>query len=330
MEYTRWTEMLHMPPPNPNPNPPPPRDLYSHHPYTTRYPSHYSLNPQNSNPNPNRRLPIDLYASHETLYRIGRETGLRRPGIDPYHSLSPLLHRHGGGYEVHSSNVAYARHTTIDAGSMVVPSAYYQEPSGSGVAHNWGTNELVRRYATGVTISPNGAEELVPYPNSALRTNASVHPRRNESLMRGPKNMNAVQSARCEVCKIECTSKDDLDHHISGKKHKKNLEMRNQGIAPGPTAPARRSKRVSGAQGNHPVKGKAIVGQKTKRTADHRGDGETKRRKILKCGTPAVKKCTICNVVCNSEIVFGHHMAGSKHAAMMKKHAAGSGLATIH
>ena len=41
--------------------------------------------------------------------------------------------------------------------------------------------------------------------------------------------------------------------------------------------------------------------------------------------------CSICNVVCNCETVFNYHLAGQKHAAMVKKHAAaaGGGLAAV-
>ena len=51
----------------------------------------------------------------------------------------------------------------------------------------------------------------------------------------------------------------------------------------------------------------------------------------MECGAAAnaVRTCSICNVVSNTETVF--NLAGQKHAAMVKKHAAaaGGGVATV-
>ncbi|KAH7847655.1 hypothetical protein Vadar_028662 [Vaccinium darrowii] len=51
------------------------------------------------------------------------------------------------------------------------------------------------------------------------------------------------------------------------------------------------------------------IGKKTE-------DLETKTRKLMEEGVApnAVRVCTICNVVCNSDLVFAHHNVGKKHA----------------
>lgn len=61
-----------------------------------------------------------------------------------------------------------------------------------------------------------------------------------------------------------------------------------------------------------------------KRRGGHMGKIlETKRRRVLAGGADAeaVHTCQICNVVCNSAIVFNSHLAGKKHASMLKKNA---------
>ncbi|KAA8530421.1 hypothetical protein F0562_005130 [Nyssa sinensis] len=127
------------------------------------------------------------------------------------------------------------------------------------------------------------------------------------------------QSAWCEVCKIYCNSKDVLDKHKLGKKHKNNLEKLKEAIAPFPCALAESYNPASGPQEN-PDKGKSVSWQKTKKASEPVEDLETKIRKVLEGGAAAdaVRTCAICNVVCNSETVFKYHLAGQKHGAMME------------
>lgn len=48
---------------------------------------------------------------------------------------------------------------------------------------------------------------------------------------------------------------------------------------------------------------------------------ETKKRKVVEAGgaADAIRMCTICNVVCNSQTVFNSHLCGQKHLDMLKK-----------
>ncbi|KAK2997874.1 hypothetical protein RJ639_025071, partial [Escallonia herrerae] len=171
----------------------------------------------------------------------------------------------------------------------------------------------------GGTVPPNGTEQLVPavFSSSYL----PIRPSGNGTWKRGPKKLKVVQSAWCQVCKLECNSIDVLDKHKVGKKHKKKLEKLKEATVPAPTL----VNPVIGPQEN------ALSRQKPKKKANKTvEDVETKRRKVLEGGAAAaaVRTCAICNVVCNSETVFKYHLAGKKHVSMMKKHASGTGMAS--
>ncbi|RVW80930.1 hypothetical protein CK203_037344 [Vitis vinifera] len=165
--------------------------------------------------------------------------------------------------------------------------------------------------------------------NSILWTTSTVQARSSGTRKKGAKKMKIIQSAYCEVCKVDCNSDDILAQHKLGRRHKKNMEKLKDTVAPVPTVEASSDNPVIGPPEN-PNKGKAVSGKKTKATAESLEDLETKRRRIVECGAAAdaVRTCSICNVVCNSETVFNYHLAGQKHAAMVKKHAAGRGVAT--
>lgn len=213
-----------------------------------------------------------------------------------------------------------------------------------------------------------------------------------------------MQSAWCEVCRVDCNSKDVLDQHKLGKKHKKNLEklklaatvpgpsfvtppaafatpqvfviappaatVTSQGIVATPVAATSTShamtaaplgavatvpcvvasvpaietaptalpvptsvpidKPIIGPEEN-PGKPQTSSSKKARKKAAARTDNlETKRRKVLEGGAAAnsVRACSICNVVCNSDTVFNYHLAGQKHASMVKKQASHAGVAS--
>ncbi|KAL2935832.1 Zinc finger RNA-binding protein 2 [Bienertia sinuspersici] len=113
----------------------------------------------------------------------------------------------------------------------------------------------------------------------------------------------------CDVCKISCTSTDGLNIHLVGKKHQKNLQKLHNS--------------------NSSTVAPAGVGVEVKK--DNSKDVESKKRNILESGAAAnaVRTCTICKVVCNSDKVFNSHLVGHKHASMVKQAQAASASSSL-
>ncbi|KAK7304672.1 hypothetical protein VNO77_42557 [Canavalia gladiata] len=144
-----------------------------------------------------------------------------------------------------------------------------------------------------------------------------------------PKKIKVDQSAWCDVCKIKCNSRDMYFVHLTGKKHLKNLEKQSKpkieaGVG---TATANASDQATNL----------IIGPQEKPGTDkpksqkaQEMDIELKKQKVVEGGAAAaaVRICTVCNVVCNSQTVFDAHLSGHKHIAMMKKQAESIGAAT--
>lgn len=192
-----------------------------------------------------------------------------------------------------------------------------------------------------------------------MATNVTSSLSINQKVGSQKKKIKTVQSVWCEICKVDCNNKSILDQHKLGKRHKKNLRKlvaenvsiltqsssqtpaqapASANILPAPTTLALPPS-VSTASvivvpiGNLDVV-KPVSGQKARKKAAANEDLETKKRKMLEGGVAAkdVRMCTICNVVCNSEVAFTDHLAGQKHATMMKKSASATGMVvtTIH
>ena len=127
-----------------------------------------------------------------------------------------------------------------------------------------------------------------------------------------PTGIKFVQCVWCEYCKILCNSQDAYSKHIAGKKHQRNLDqlkkLNTEGSAPTTNVP-------SGAR--NPQIGPMEKVSRSKATSPK--DLETKKQKVISGGAAAgeVRTCTICNVVCNSQIAFSFHLSGQKHAAMV-------------
>lgn len=142
-----------------------------------------------------------------------------------------------------------------------------------------------------------------------------------------------MQSLRCELCKIDCSSQEIINRHLLGKRHKKNLEKleesKNAATAAAAAAAAAAAVKPEPVAGmdKTPLEDRAKLargkakGKKLTFAYKPGEDLETKKRKLLEGGTTAdsVKVCTVCNVVCNSETVYSYHLAGQKHAALLKK-----------
>lgn len=133
-----------------------------------------------------------------------------------------------------------------------------------------------------------------------------------------------TQSTYCGVCKVECNSADVLESHRQGKKHKKNMQKLQEAITPKPAKPPQSNSKKKGetpAVADSERK-EPIQEQKGKTTAPAPPENiEMKKQKVLQAGAKEseVRVCTICNIVVNNESVFNYHIAGQKHASMVKK-----------
>ncbi|TQE00013.1 hypothetical protein C1H46_014391 [Malus baccata] len=151
---------------------------------------------------------------------------------------------------------------------------------------------------------------------------AAVRSQFNGIWKKDPNKVKLVQSAWCEVCKINCNSNDAYVAHLVGKKHKKNLEQlgksKNDGSASTSNAPSAATNAIIGRTKNLGAESSTASQPQVPKE-----DLETKKKKVISGGATAsaVRTCTVCNVVCNSHKVFSSHLAGQKHAAMVKKQA---------
>ncbi|CAL0314728.1 unnamed protein product [Lupinus luteus] len=275
--------------------------------YTLSIPSypHYISYPQN--PNPSSSEP---------------EPGLNPPGVDSYTPLTTTNSITHLGHEP-IPNYSYGHAQVVDSSSLVGSSVYHLDPN----AHNWAASYYGNDPVTygAVTTTPlNVSEQLAAaYPNPAWWINTTTQPHGNETWKKYPKKVKTsiVQPAYCEVCKIECTSVEVLHQHKLGKKHKKNLETLRESLKPFQSHPSGSSDPFIGPQVQNDTS-KSASGSKSKRkTVETPEDLEKKKRKVLEGGAAAeaVRICAVCNVVCNSAIVYEYHLKGQKHAAMMKK-----------
>ncbi|KVI09083.1 Zinc finger, U1-type, partial [Cynara cardunculus var. scolymus] len=289
-------------------------DLYAHqrqHP-TSQYYSHFP--PQNPNPYPlhlHRQLQIESQISSAAM-------NLDPPASNTYfttYSVNPA----GGAYNAHhASGVTYSQ--TI---GVAPPPAYAADL----LVQNWPSEESVQQYANTLyatvgTVTQDGLQQLpsaIPTPSGW--TNPTFLPRGPWKKL--PKKTKIAQSAWCEICKIECNTKDVLYQHKLGKKHLKNLEKLNSvsSVATSSFIP-----HVHPAVPSNPIIGppenpKLVNPVPKKKKAETPEDLEMKRRKVLEGGAAAnaVRTCRICNVICNSDTVFRFHLAGQKHSFMLKK-----------
>ncbi|XP_023769979.2 uncharacterized protein LOC111918567 [Lactuca sativa] len=128
-------------------------------------------------------------------------------------------------------------------------------------------------------------------------------------------NPNEGSSTRCELCKVCCNSYDELNRHLSGKKHKK--------------AEYKTGKRMKGERVLQDMvngEGKVVISEKGKRKANDslasEEDGDVKRKKMMKEGgtaSGALITCTVCNVGWTSVVDYMDHLKGQEHCAMVLK-----------
>ncbi|KAF5201522.1 hypothetical protein FRX31_008892 [Thalictrum thalictroides] len=276
--------------------------------------AHYSYYPpplHSQNPNP--PLP-----NHQILLPPHHTPTLLPPGVDSYATSSSCYHHpytHVNGYEAQPSVVNYGNVQYSHSHESALPtSSYYQDPSISQIWVSEGAG--IPQYGAHPPQSVDYSAAVNPlntnfiYPTDP--NNLSSQPLPNDANQNIPKEPEVLQSLRCEVCKIECNSKDILDQHMLGKKHRKNMwlqeELSRNFIPPAIASIPKEIKKTKKAQ----------MGEGPSALAFGK-DLETKRQKLLECGAAvgSVLLCSMCNVVCNSQIVFLHHLNGKQHAAQV-------------
>ena len=119
-----------------------------------------------------------------------------------------------------------------------------------------------------------------------------------------PQQTKASQIVRCDVCSVDCNTRDVYEKHLLGKKHNKNMKMKSNANTAVLTA-------------SNTINNTSFLNQTS--TVAASAELEMKRWNLVKSGTAvdSVRVCTICNVVCNSLEVFNTHMAGKKHAVQV-------------
>ncbi|KAK9757816.1 hypothetical protein RND81_01G188100 [Saponaria officinalis] len=170
------------------------------------------------------------------------------------------------------------------------------------------------------------------------------------------------QMAWCELCRVDCTTQEILEKHKNGKKHQRNLkvfeEMQNlskhvtathpqhEGAEAPQQAPDMSDKTVpSVAQpSEEAVRGDSSVGRgglKRKMKAGRGGkwvrapDGSKRPVEPPKPKQIVHLLCELCNVKCESQVVYDSHLAGKKHLSNLKryqghKEAFGDGIQALY
>ncbi|KAI3707362.1 hypothetical protein L6452_25806 [Arctium lappa] len=159
-----------------------------------------------------------------------------------------------------------------------------------------------------------------------------------------PNAQQPIRIAWCELCRVDCTSKEILEQHKSGKRHKKNLHRlqdmkgayqpaaetqkdENPTNDIGPEHEANKQTKV-GTTDDNKVETAENDGQEKKpwlkRKMRGGGGRGAKRQRQGATGPPKPKiviplMCDLCNVKCDTQEVFDRHVAGKKHVAKQKR-----------
>ncbi|KAG9151348.1 hypothetical protein Leryth_020960 [Lithospermum erythrorhizon] len=266
---------------------------------------------------PNPQNPPNPY-QYQTLYypQYTDPTHIQQPVIDPYNPgaqygytyQQTVYYQTPNHYAINTNSVQ-----TAD-GSLAGSSTYYQTPGGVMANGSVSANQ----YA--VTTNTRGVNP------GTYQTN---QPQNRGKWKKAPKTTKVVQSAWCDICHITCDTNDVFELHKQGKKHKKNLEkLRNAAANAATTSSTAPGLVVTGIpmigpQENPNKASKASKKKKRSKASESLENLEAKKQKVLEGGAAAdsVRTCSVCNVVCNSDTVYSFHLAGQKHAAMVRKHA---------
>lgn len=124
----------------------------------------------------------------------------------------------------------------------------------------------------------------------------------------------------CELCGVCCTSVDELNKHILGKRHKRAVNKKEKVNGHGDALAAERL-----LKDMMDYEGKVVILETGKRKANgslaSEEEVDVKRKKVVNEGEvlgPSMT-CKTCNVACTSVMAFVDHLAGQEHSAMALK-----------
>ncbi|XP_008790171.2 zinc finger matrin-type protein 4-like [Phoenix dactylifera] len=126
----------------------------------------------------------------------------------------------------------------------------------------------------------------------------------------------------CALCQVSATSKQGLDEHLEGKKHKANLEALVEGKKPKATeAPLgankfRRTKKAVGSTSVTKVTGKSLPTEGASTNGPVKNQREDKKQQTVQKKN---YRCDLCKVKCNSEVMLACHLRGKKHIAQLEE-----------
>ncbi|KAJ4960147.1 hypothetical protein NE237_020057 [Protea cynaroides] len=188
------------------------------------------------------------------------------------------------------------------------------------------------------SLRPNGTQPLLSANRNPLGWNMpKTNPPLNGTSSKGAKKTKIEQSWSCKICKINCNSQIVLDNHKLGKKHKQNLEKlkesKKKASAPAAATAAHAAKHPAVGLKESPVadKGKTVVVQQSEEkgapSLGPGGDLDIEMMKLMdgEAAANALWFCAVCNLVFISQTDFNDHLAGLKHADMVKKQVAAAG-----
>ncbi|KAG9139496.1 hypothetical protein Leryth_025864 [Lithospermum erythrorhizon] len=244
----------------------------------------------------------------------------------------------------------------------------------NGTGHNYSTASGQAHYSTahGQTYAAPLAQGGTPIPAPPSQSiqpsygpTPSILNKRIKAKGRKMKSQQPPQSARCELCKVDCNSLEIFEQHKNGKKHQKNLKAHkglqtlNNVMVVGQTAPENEpemSSQFENVEGSNdkqlPIQTSSCVAANTGEQKAVQADGteESTARKRKKKSVEAKGKmkngkgvkwirsddgskipveapkpqvipliCELCNVTCESPVVFHAHLTGKKHLANLKR-----------
>nr|XP_043613817.1 uncharacterized protein LOC122585757 isoform X2 [Erigeron canadensis] len=196
---------------------------------------------------------------------------------------------------------------------------------------------LLNSYGGGVNVSKEKQRAFTFPTGVELHSEVTA-----EENLQGVEEANAqpVRIAWCELCRVDCTSKEILEQHNNGKRHKKNLQkLQNMKITYEPVSEIQKDEN-SLVQGTEADVQSKIVATDSKVEVKEHDIQETKPRlkrkikggsrggrggkRMKPTGPPRPKvviplMCDLCNVKCDTQEVFNRHTAGKKHMTKVKR-----------